>query len=182
MLPSPPTQPMTFYWAWCQYWGFPDLPLSYLHPELQFSRPCVCVTPIPKSFVRCVLWSLQGDHLAIEFIYALVLPCRGRFARAIWKFHRTDLNHMELAHLAPWCMTTMGDDCLANVDLWCDLAHAIQLECTHCVSSRRGCARAPWITKNYIRVARQRRALFKHAARLQCPKTLAQAKALQRSG
>lgn len=101
---------------------------------------------LPSQSHSCDVYSgLSGsDRLAIDFTSALVLPCRGHFARVIWKFHQTGEDYIaKLAHLAPWCMTTMGEDCLANMDLWCNLAHAIQLECMPCVSTRRGRARAP---------------------------------------
>lgn len=179
MLPSLPTQPTTFYWAWCQYRGFlryAGLPLTSQNPV--FSTLCLCHTHSKVFRAMCTVvspgvttWVLSS--LMLWFYHAEVT------SRAIWKFHRTDLDHMaKLAHLAPWCMITMGDDCLANMDFWCDFAHAIQLECTPCISSRRGRAQTFWITKDHIRVARLKRALFNRAARLQCPETLARAKAL----
>ncbi|KAM7310993.1 hypothetical protein ISCGN_007901 [Ixodes scapularis] len=138
----------------------------------------------PTQSLSCDVYTgLSGsDHLAIELAYAMALPRKGHFARAVWKFHRTDREHMaRLSHLTPWCMTTMGDDCLENMDLWCDYVCAIQKECVPCVVSRRGRSRAPWITKEHIRSAQKKRALFKRAARLQCAETLSRAKALQRS-
>ncbi|KAL1470271.1 hypothetical protein MTO96_040538 [Rhipicephalus appendiculatus] len=72
----------------------------------------------------------NSDHRAIEVCYAAVLPRNGYHARQLWKFDQTDHTHLaRLAHLAPWCMTSSGDDCIGNYELWCDMASAIQREC-----------------------------------------------------
>ncbi|KAL1430313.1 hypothetical protein MTO96_015139 [Rhipicephalus appendiculatus] len=56
----------------------------------------------------------NSDHRAIEVYYAAVLPRNGYHARQLWKFDQTDHTHLaRLAHLAPWCMTSSGDDCIA---------------------------------------------------------------------
>ncbi|XP_042148134.1 uncharacterized protein LOC121837000 [Ixodes scapularis] len=123
----------------------------------------------------------KSDHQAIEVEYATCLPRKGRFARTLWNFYRTDHAHMaKLAHLAPWCLTT-GDDCADNYELWCDFVGAIQKECVPCSRNSTRRKRSPWITPEIRKMAGQKRALFKRAARTQCQISLQSAKDLQRS-
>ncbi|KAM7312669.1 uncharacterized protein ISCGN_009574 [Ixodes scapularis] len=143
----------------------------------------VFTTDITKVLSCDVYPSLSGsDHMAVEVSFATSLPRKGHFARTTWRFHETDHSHLaNLAHLAPWCMTTAGSDCLSDFDLWCDFASAIQRESIpHSLRSTRR-KRAPWITHEIIKAASQKRALFKKAARLQCAETLRAAKDLQRT-
>ncbi|KAM7291965.1 uncharacterized protein ISCGN_025259 [Ixodes scapularis] len=143
----------------------------------------VFTTDITKVLSCDVYPGLSGsDHMAVEVSFATSLPRKGHFARTTWRFHETDHSHLaNLAHLAPWCMTTGGSDCLSDFDLWCDFASAIQHESIpHSLRSTRR-KRAPWITHEIIKAASQKRALFKKAARLQCAETLRAAKDLQRT-
>ncbi|KAL1471848.1 hypothetical protein MTO96_039676, partial [Rhipicephalus appendiculatus] len=97
----------------------------------------------------------NSDHRAIEVCYAAVLPRNGYHARQLWKFDQTDHTHLaRLAHLAPWCMTSSGDDCIAK---------------------------APPVDQEIMKAARQKRLLFRKASQTQCPITFQLAKAHQRS-
>ncbi|XP_040075893.1 uncharacterized protein LOC115309781 [Ixodes scapularis] len=143
----------------------------------------VFTTDITKVLSCDVYPGLSGsDHMAVEVSFATSLPRKGHFARTTWRFYETDHSHLaNLAHLAPWCMTTAGRDCLSNFDLGCDFASAIQRESIpHSLRSTRR-KRAPWITCEIIKAANQKRAHFKKAARLQCAETLRAAKDLQRT-
>ncbi|KAM7300409.1 uncharacterized protein ISCGN_016043 [Ixodes scapularis] len=142
----------------------------------------VFTTDITRMLSCDVYPGLSGsDHQAIEVEYATCLPRKGRFARTLWNFYRTDHAHMaKLAHLAPWCLTT-GDDCADNYELWCDFVGAIQKECVPCSRSSTRRKRSPWITPEIRKMAGQKRALFKRAARTQCQISLQSAKDLQRS-
>ncbi|KAH7943710.1 hypothetical protein HPB52_010220 [Rhipicephalus sanguineus] len=124
----------------------------------------------------------NSDHRAIEVCYAAVLPRNGHHARQLWKFDQTDHTHLaRLAHLAPWCMTSSGDDCLGNYELWCDMALAIQRECVPSCTRTSKRRHRPWITPEIMKAARQKRLLFRKASRTQCPITFQLAKAHQRS-
>ncbi|KAM7307009.1 uncharacterized protein ISCGN_010645 [Ixodes scapularis] len=143
----------------------------------------VFTTDITKVLSCDVYPGLSGsDHVAVEVSFAISLPRKGHFARTAWRFHETDHSHLaNLAHLAPWCMTTAGSDCLSNFDLRCEFASAIQRESIpHSLRSTRR-KRAPWITCEIIKAASQKRALFKKAARLQCAEALRAAEDLQRT-
>lgn len=86
-----------------------------------------------------------------------------------------------MTHLGPWCIKTTGEDSLGNLDLWCDLAGAIQKECLP--SSTRSSRRkySPWISPELMKAAKLKRALFKKASRSNCPTGLQIAKDYQRS-
>ncbi|KAH9362221.1 hypothetical protein HPB48_002199 [Haemaphysalis longicornis] len=64
----------------------------------------VFVTNVTKILSCEVYPGLSGcDHLAIETHYAITLPRKGKFARAVQNFHQTDHAHLaQLAHLTPW--------------------------------------------------------------------------------
>lgn len=123
-----------------------------------------------------------SDHKAVEVRYAFSLPRTGHYARTLQRFDQLDSSHLaQLAHLAPWCMTTTGSDWSSNYELWCDFLFAIEKVCmpTSACSSRR--KRSPWITSDIIKAARLKRVLFRRALRSQCPAALQLAKEHQRA-
>ncbi|KAM7310583.1 hypothetical protein ISCGN_007491 [Ixodes scapularis] len=140
-------------------------------------------TPDPTRVMSCeVSHGLPGsDHRAIELAYAVTVPRRGYFARKLWRYDQADLGHLAmLAHIAPWCMTSGGGDKLANYDLWCDFAAAIQRDSVPCATKSTKRKHSPWITRDILKAARLKRTLFKKAARTKCPATLQLAKDQQR--
>lgn len=122
----------------------------------------------PNRIILCeTSQKLPGrDHLVVYVTNSAVLPRRGHQSNTLWKFNKTDLDHLaNLAHLGPWCMTTTGKDPLGNFDLWCDLSEATEEECVPFCTRFTRRKYPPCITPDLMRAARRKRALLKKTSR-----------------
>lgn len=66
-------------------------------------------------------------------------------------------------------MTTMGNDCASNYDLWGDFVAAIRKMCVPSTTSKSRCQHALWITHTIIKAARIKRALLKKSDEIPVP-------------
>ncbi|XP_042147471.1 uncharacterized protein LOC121836598 [Ixodes scapularis] len=125
--------------------------------------------------------SLAGcDHRAIVTETYMNFPKSGIHSKQLKRFAEIDLKHLNsLLHLAPWGMVFQEDNTENAYNLWLDFMHAIETECVPAVW-RRNKSRAPWITKEILHLARQKRQLFARAKNNRCAATLSAAHAAQR--